>query len=344
MKSLPEPIEANALTMSSLVDKCQRLCSRAETAIRKLPAESEQFLARNLEDALAHLDLILNALDQEGKSDGDKAQRFLQRLTRGLSGSPSKDGKKHKESKGAKDAKASHEKPDLRIPTQGLQGNSWTVSLPELLGFLAFGRKTGVLWVDSPEENFLLGLVDGELMHASSDRTPEGLRLGESLVGLGYLTRRQLERFLEDYEKDAGLSGEALLESGLISDDELRTVLVHQARQLFIRLIETKNAIFRFREGMEIAVAYQVSLNVPKLLLESARVQDELSKPGGIRGIVGDLETDEMTTPEDWHSWNQEMLSELATLVLDKPGGTSEHGAKAQKADGGSDDEPRDAA
>ena len=300
--------DSDPKALSTLLDRCQTICKNAADALGGLAEDKSDFLKENLGDAVQHLELVLRVLDVEsGKTE--EPTGFLSRLTR---------RKKEVAKAGGKT-----ELPDLNICRQGFQGNSWTIPLPELIGFLAYGRKTGVLWVDSPKENFLIGLENGRLMHATSDRTPEGLRLGEILVGLGYLTRRQLERFLETTggveSNDATLTGELLMSSGMINDEELEHALRHQVQQLFHRLIDTENAIFSFREGMQVALAYHVEQNIPQLLLESARVQDELSKDGALKAIVGEMANHphaQASVPEDWDSWNKEMLTELQRMVL----------------------------
>ena len=260
--------EVGTEDLHELVERCKQLCERAEVALDGLPAERGSFLAHNLDDALQQLELILRVLDDEGPGDGKgRTQGLLRRLTRGLS--------RRKPGEEQEDGGL----PSLDVARQALQGNSWSIPLPDLIGFLAAGRKTGVLWVDSAEENFLIGLVDGKLMHATSDCATEGARMGEVLVGMGSLTQGQLDRFLEERE-DQSLSGETLLDAGLISGGELQEALTHQAQQLFHRLIETKNAIFRFREGMEVLLTHEMSLNTTQLILESARLKDEAAQPG----------------------------------------------------------------
>jgi len=301
---------SDASALNTLLGRCRDLCDGAGRALPGLKEAQRDFLETNLQDALQHLELILRVLDKEtGKLE--EPQGFLSRLARGFG-------------KGEDEGEEGGGLPDLKISQQGLQGNSWTIPLSELIGFLAYGRKTGVLWVDGADENFLIGLEEGRLMHATSDHTPEGLRLGEILVGLGFLTRRQLERFLSSNERateESELTGEMLLESGMISDEELEAALTHQVQHLFHRLIDTRNAIFRFREGMQVTLAYTVDLNIPQLLLESARVQDELSNEGSLKAIVGELASrTEESVPEDWDTWNHEMLKELKRMVLPEEG------------------------
>ena len=307
MSPTPAVPKSDSHALGSLLERCLALCGETKGSLGALAQEKQEFLTTNLRDALENLELILRVLDKESGRKGEP-QGLLGRLTRGLA--------KRETERGEPRA----ELPELSVSRQGLQGTSWTIPLTELVGFLAYGRKTGVLWVDSPEENFLLGLEDGRLMHATSDRTPEGLRVGEILVGQGFLTRTQLERFLaQRAEGEEELAGESLLTAGMINADELHGALVHQVQQLFLRLIDTKSAIFRFREGMRVQLAYQVDLNIPKLLLESARVHDELStEDSRLKAIVGDLAGHGAAAgvPEDWDTWNQEMLSELRRMVV----------------------------
>lgn len=298
--------------LGKLLARCRELCDGAAASLVDLP-RSKEFLTTSLQDALQHVELILRVLGKETGRE-EEPQGFLSRLERSHS--------RRKEGQAAGD-----EPPELNVSQQGLQGNSWTIPLAELIGFLAYGRKTGVLWVDTVDENFLLGMKNGQLLHATSDRTPEGLRLGEVLVGLGYLTRRQLERFLVAIgSEEKQLTGEALLEAGMITADELQAALTHQVQRLFQRLIETRNAIFKFREGMQVALAYQVDLDVPKLLLEAARVRDERSSGKSLEAIVSQIAASSHDDGE-WDSWNREMLTELERIVqTDGPGGNGTTG------------------
>jgi hypothetical protein len=283
MKNIDSPDQSLA-ALTELVKKCKSLCLSAESALPLFTSERGNFLSINLGDALAQLELVLRAVGQEPSESSRKEDRL--NFVRKLFGRTTVE-KEHP-----------FEPPTFEVSHQGLQGNSSTVSMAELLSFLAFGRKTGVLWVDTLGENFLIGLTEGRILHAASDRTPEGLRLGEVLVGLGFLTRRQLERFVEQSGDSKGVVlGEMLVKNGMISPEELAQGLAQQVRQVVQRVLQSKVALFRFRERLEVHLAHNVSLDVNQLLLDNARVQDETSN-AGLR---------EEAATDQWDSWQYEL-------------------------------------
>lgn len=286
-------------TLAELVDECRSLCAGAELAISTRGGERQDFLAQSLGDALEQVGLILRVAGDEGRLADEPEDGILSRLKRNRSRKSLPD-----------DELGGAQIPEDGFAPQGLQGNSWTISLPELLGFLSSAGKTGMMWIDTPSENFLIGLENGDLVHATSSCTPEGLRPGEVLVGLGFLTRRQLERFLERQVDDSWLSGSSLLETGMISEEELHAALVYQVQQLFHRIIDNRRALFRFRDGLEVQQSNQVRLNVTKLLLESARVQDELQHSGLLNALVGNSTPVRAAAPfHDWNAWQQQLAS-----------------------------------
>jgi hypothetical protein len=292
MKNIPSPNHTLA-AVSDLVKRCKSLCLSAEAALPLFTSERGTFLSANLGDALAQLELGLRAVGQEPSETSRKEDRmsFLRKLF------------------GRTQVESEHpfEPPNFEVSRQGLQGNSATVSMAELLSFLAFGRKTGVLWVDTPGENFLIGLTEGRIRHAASDRTPEGLRLGEVLVGLGFLTRRQLERFVEQTgESKALVLGEVLVKNGMISAEELAKGLAQQVRQIVQRVLQSKVALFRFREGLEVHLAHNVSLDINHLLLDSARVLDETSN-ANVR---------EEEVKDRWDSWQDELATVVSAAAM----------------------------
>ena len=256
---------SNDVALVDLVHRCRRLAVRTIDLAEKLPPKSEEpFLYGQLQDTIQQMEVIVrviqSSLENPGQGSHAHPGGLFNRIRKALSRQKRRPG----------------HNPRLMVPHQGLQGNSWTIPLPDLVGFLASARKTGVLWVHAPNENFLIELRNGMLLHATSDDSPPGERLGEVLVSLGFVSRDKIEfhqRTARD--DDPVLLGEALEKKGIITHAQLKAALTEQVQRLFHRLLETQNAIFRFQEGVQLMISQHVELNITQLLLESARFQDE---------------------------------------------------------------------
>ena len=179
---------------------------------------------------------------------------------------------------GSQEEEASSEEPfdEVEHKIVPLTGSSECIPLPNLISFLQSQGKSGVLKVVTSDEVFTIEIECGELVHASSDNSPPQCRLGEVLVRQGFISERRLERFFEKYKGQKGQLGEALLREELVSSERLSEALQLQVQQLFHRLFDTENSYFYFVEGTAENRDLSIRMNVTKLLMESARIQDEV--------------------------------------------------------------------
>ena len=152
-------------------------------------------------------------------------------------------------------------------------GHSRAIGITEALEFLSFYQKTGLLHVATTGENFVLQLDKGEVVHAASDNSPPGLRLGEILVMQGALTAETLRELLNKGSKRR--LGEMLQEDDLVDKRDLRRALEYQVQQLFTRLFSADETYFVFREGAIETSDGRLRMSVTSLLLESASSVDE---------------------------------------------------------------------
>lgn len=157
---------------------------------------------------------------------------------------------------------------------EGLRGYAWTISVPDLMGILQVQQKSGVLRVNIGTEVVRLIFDGGDLIHASSDNSPPGFRLGEILVSQEAIGLKDLELFLLSTAPSVERLGNAMEEQGLISRDQLRRALDHQIQGIFHRLFAAKEAYYTFREG-HAEETIDERRNVFQLLLETCRVNDE---------------------------------------------------------------------
>lgn len=162
----------------------------------------------------------------------------------------------------------------------GLQGHTHTVSIPEILGFIAHLGKTGTLTVYASAEVFFVQLEEGSLVYAQGDNSPKNLLLGEILVSQGALERDVLENLLQDEGRNSLVLGRTLLEKELVSEQALRIALSYQIQQVIHRMYATRDAAFRFDDCAHVLEGEDLRLNVISLLLESARSLDEFTARG----------------------------------------------------------------
>jgi len=149
------------------------------------------------------------------------------------------------------------------------------VPVSELLGFLSSLRKSGMLWVETPRESFLLQLHEGAVIYAHGDNPPEGQLLGEILVRNQALPREKLAWALVESSAGKDVLGTHLVRKGLISAEDLTRALAEQAQMIFDRLFGSDEATYQFENGGRLVDSADVRLNVIQLLLESARANDE---------------------------------------------------------------------
>lgn len=158
-----------------------------------------------------------------------------------------------------------------------LTGSADVFPIPDLIDWLGVLGKTGVLVVQGEEERFTIEFQRGRVVHAASDHAPEGSRLGDILVELAAISPEELVEFLELARASGEVLGTALERGQKLTRTELEEALAVQVQRLFARLFAARRSIFAFRQGAVGASDARVCLNPRQLLMESARLADELA-------------------------------------------------------------------
>ena len=154
-----------------------------------------------------------------------------------------------------------------------LRGQEQLIPTPDLVNFLSSQKKTGLLEVVTPVEQFTLEFDNGDIVHAQSNRTPEGQRLGDILVSRNVIERSVLEQFLR--ATGSGRLGETLVAQKWITQEQFLDALRLQIHWLFQRLFEQPASSFCFWSGPPLYADSNVRLNATALLLDGARAFDE---------------------------------------------------------------------
>src|SRR5262245_32361951 len=121
-----------------------------------------------------------------------------------------------------------------------IHGTLQTMSLTDLLQFLAAGRKTGTLKFDRGKISKQVYFQNGQIVGSKSNDPKE--YLGQTLLYYGKLSEDQLQLAREVQRTSGTKLGEVLIKLGFLSDDEVLEILK-------IRTLDAIYDLFLWNEG-----------------------------------------------------------------------------------------------
>src|SRR5512144_1889580 len=104
-----------------------------------------------------------------------------------------------------------------------LAGNLRTMSLPDILQWIATGRKTGTLHLQRGSIDKRIIFSEGTVFSSWSNDPRESL--GQFLIRDRHITEEQLFRALLDQEKQGRLLGSILVSEGKLTEEKLKKTL-----------------------------------------------------------------------------------------------------------------------
>lgn len=158
-----------------------------------------------------------------------------------------------------------------------LRGFTNKLSIASILDFLSINRQSGTLYLTNTRETFTLEILEGDIVHASSNLSNDEQLLGSILVARDKIGTEQLEDFYRRFSPNADTQSTSDYED-LVSREDLKLAVEAQVQELFNRLYAADDCSFCFYEGETSGVEQRIRMNVTRLLLESARNQDELEQ------------------------------------------------------------------
>ncbi len=168
-----------------------------------------------------------------------------------------------------------------------LRGDLRTMALPDVLQWIASGRKTGTLHVERRSVQKRIILREGNIFSSWSNDPRESL--GQFLIRLRLVTEEQLFRVLLAQEEKGRLLGSILVADGVLAEEDLRRALKAKAEETVYDLFLWPSGQFEFREGEfpeNILITFE-SLVTP-VILEGIRRVDEWQR---IRSVFPNMET-----------------------------------------------------
>jgi Domain of unknown function (DUF4388) len=168
-----------------------------------------------------------------------------------------------------------------------LRGDLRTMALPDVLQWIAAGRKTGTLHVERRSVQKRIILREGNIFSSWSNDPRESL--GQFLIRLRLLTEEQLFKALLEQEDKGRLLGSLLVAEGVLTEDDLKRALKAKAEETIFDLFLWPSGQFEFHEG-EIPDNILITFETPvtPVILEGIRRVDEWQR---IKAVFPSMET-----------------------------------------------------
>ena len=160
--------------------------------------------------------------------------------------------------------------------SEGFGGNLRVIPLAEVMQVLQLQRQTGTCLVTSGKVEMAVTFREGLIDLARSKGTADEFRLGRYLVIEGLVSQAEVDNIFEDKSGPRRLLGEALVESGLITEDDLRRALIRQTSELIYEVLRWVDGRFSFSNtAPEASEQNRLGLPVASIVMEGFRRVDE---------------------------------------------------------------------
>ncbi len=167
-----------------------------------------------------------------------------------------------------------------------LQGNIENFTLVEILQLLGTGRKSGTLGIQRDDSIVMVYFEAGEVVYAYGPR--ETFHLGELLTERNRITNDQLQQAIAIQSRNQNTKrlGEILIGLGFIDRADLEAVVREQVEELLFSLLSWRTGSFKFYEDQfPTREEITVRLSIENVILEGLRRLDE-------RNLIGNTLSD----------------------------------------------------
>ena len=152
-------------------------------------------------------------------------------------------------------------------------GNLGTMSISELLQWIAQGRKTGTLQVTTGDGNAQIAFDAGAIVFSASSRLENAL--GRLLIKKGVLTEEAHDRALELRAKSGIALGKVLHDLNLVREDEILQMMKLKAEDEIYGIFLCQDGEFRFIEQLPELELLPLRIDVTKAVLKVSQRLDE---------------------------------------------------------------------
>jgi outer membrane protein assembly factor BamB/tetratricopeptide (TPR) repeat protein len=163
-----------------------------------------------------------------------------------------------------------------------LKGDLDSISLADVFQTLSMTQQEGTLVVQNPEQKKCIYFSrQGVSLVTTGEK--KGGKLGDLLMGLGKINGDQLTEALDVHKERSMRLGEALIELGYVTQEDIEGAVRQQIEEEIYDLFSWENASFEFLEGPPHEGVFsdeglpitKLTFNVNALIMEAARRIDE---------------------------------------------------------------------
>jgi hypothetical protein len=159
-----------------------------------------------------------------------------------------------------------------------INGSLSTMSVSDLLQFLAIGKKTGLLKMSRAKVAKGIYFENGVIVGSSTNDPSE--YLGQILLHYGQISEAQLQAAMEVQRNSAGdRLGQILIQQGVLSEDEVKKVLEVRTLEIIYDLFIWKEGHFEFCIEDPLPANFtRVHVEVTRVIMEGVYRADELKR------------------------------------------------------------------
>jgi hypothetical protein len=157
-----------------------------------------------------------------------------------------------------------------------LTGTLKDFGIAEILQLIGQQMKSGVLHLESRDDEIHIAIADGNVVRAESAGRKARERLGNMLVRAELITREELDYALDLQKRSLRRLGDLLVELDFIAKDDLREMTALQTTETIYRLFHWKSGTYAFEAGeVEWDADTVTPLRAESVLMEGFRRVDE---------------------------------------------------------------------
>ncbi|HYG70638.1 MAG TPA: DUF4388 domain-containing protein [Anaeromyxobacteraceae bacterium] len=157
-----------------------------------------------------------------------------------------------------------------------LQGTLKDFGIAEILQLIGQQAKSGVLHLESRDEEIHIAMADGNVVRAEHAGRKARERLGNLLVRAEIITQEQLDHALDLQKRSLRRLGDLLVELRFVTKEDLREVTALQTTETVYKLFHWKSGTYEFAPGdVEWDPETVTPLRAESVLMEGFRRVDE---------------------------------------------------------------------